>query len=350
MSDAAPGRLEGRDFPLDARVVWLRAPGELEFRVERLDAATLGPRELLCETLVTAISPGTEVAAWQGLPPLRPGVVYPRLQGYCNVGRVIATGAEVSGLRCGDRILSFTSHRSHFRIGVDEVLLRLDADARAEDVVCTYLYHLGYNAVLRSDVRAGSSVLVLGVGVLGLTSVAVAALAGAEVVAMSSRAEGRERALACGARAAIAADDPAALQAALPPGGADVVVSTSNSWRDWALALRAAGRFATIACLGFPGRGQPPADFNPLDSQYFYSKQLTIRSVGLSPEREDSRGFLRFNERSNLQFLARRIADGTLQPSRLVSGEYPGTRIQEAYERLAARAGSPLTFLLRWNP
>ena len=63
---------------LAARTVWLDQPGQLALREEPL--ASPGDGEILCETIVTAISPGTELAAWRGLPPLRPGVVYPRLQ------------------------------------------------------------------------------------------------------------------------------------------------------------------------------------------------------------------------------------------------------------------------------
>ena len=54
---------------------------------------------------MTAISPGTELAAYVGLPPLRDGPAYPRLQGYCNVGRVLTVGERVRHLVPGQRVL-----------------------------------------------------------------------------------------------------------------------------------------------------------------------------------------------------------------------------------------------------
>jgi len=334
---------------IDATVVHLIAPRKLELRSDSLQTDALGPTELLCETLVTAISPGTEIAAYTGLPPLRAGVAYPRLQGYCNVGRVLAAGSGVVDVRPGDRILTFTSHRSHFVIPREDVLVRLPVSVRSEDAACTYLFHLGYNAVIRSNVRAGSRVLVIGLGTLGLTSVAMAAVAGARVFAISDQPHAQRLATQFGARQVFSRADLQSLRSALTETLADVVIATTNAWADWEAALHLAGQQATLACLGFPGRGQAPPSFNPLDSQYFYARQLRIESVGLSPERADGRGFVRFSERENLAYLLELIANGTLQPAAIVSGHYEGRRIEQAYEDLISRAGSPITYLLRWN-
>lgn len=331
----------------NAQVVWLKAPGEIELRCEALRAP--GERELLCETIVTAISPGTELAAFKGLPPLRPGVVYPRLQGYCNVARVVSTGAAVTAARPGDRVLSFTSHRSAFNLAEGDILYRLPEGAKAEDIVCTYLFHLGYNAVLRAGVRAGSQVLVIGLGALGLTSVAMARLAGARVFALSDHSQPAHVAREMGAAAVFGRSELPALKEALGSDLADVVIATTNSWRDWDAALQLAGKLGVIAVLGFPGRGEPPGDFNPLDSQYFYNRQLRIEAVGMSPERPDSRGFSRFNELDNLAYLASEIQAGRLRPGLLVSGSYAGAEIANAYADLIARKSSPITYLLTWN-
>lgn len=329
---------------IQARIVWLNAPHVIELRTETLAAPA--PGQLLCETIVSAISPGTELAAYTGQPPLRLSVVYPRLQGYCNVARVIESAVE--GVASGACVLSFTSHRSHFLLGGGDVLYTLSDGADAGQIACTYLYHLGYNAVLRSGVRPGARVLVIGLGALGLTSVAMAAMAGADVYALSDQAVPRDLALKMGAKGVFARADEAAVKVALG-GGADVVISTVNGWADWQAALRLAGQNGVIACLGFPGRGQEAPQLNPLDSQYFYMKQLRIEAVGWSPEIDDSRGFLRFNERANIAWLAGLIERGRLDPSLLISGRYQGTDIARAYNDLIARVGSPITYLLDWS-
>lgn len=325
-----------------AKVVWLDGPGELALREEALAAPGAG--EVLCETVVSAISPGTELAAWRGLPPLRPSVAYPRLQGYCNVARVIECGEGVDSVAPGDRVLSFASHRSHHLLAESDILYRLPDDADEGQVVAAYLFHLGYNAVLRADVRAGSKVLVIGLGALGLTSVAMAHLAGAEVHGLSGQPAPAELARGYGARSVFARGD-----AALDALAADVVITTTNGWGDMEIAMRAAGQNGTIACLGFPGRGEPAPETNPFDSQYFYMKQLSIEAVGWSPETNDSRGFNRFNERDNIAYLARLIEDGRLDPAPILSGRYRGEDIAQAYADLYARKDDAVTYLLDWN-
>lgn len=336
-----------RPMPRDAIVVNLVAPRQIE--LAPLPLADLSSGDVLCETLVTAISPGTELAAYTGAPALRPGIGYPRLLGYCNVARVLAVGDAVRDVRVGDRVLSFTSHRSHFVMPESGVQVCLPPDAKTEDAVCAYLFHLGYNAVLRSDVRAGSRVLVIGLGALGLTSVRMAALAGADVVGISDHPVPAGIARDFGASAIYSRAEFERLLESAGHVLADVVIATTNAWADWDLALKAAAQRGTIAVLGFPGRGVEPPLRNPLDSRYFYTKQLRIEAVGLSPEKPDDRGFARYNVKSNLAFIVQRIVAGDLDAAALVSGTYPGADIERAYQDLLARNKSPITYTLTWS-
>jgi len=331
----------------ESKVVWLNAPGEVVFRSEVLQAP-MG-NEVLCETIVTAISPGTEIAAFTGLPPLRPGVSYPRLLGYCNVARVVEVGKAVQKIVPGDRVLTFTSHRSAFVIPEENILYKLPEHACEDHIVCSYLFHLGYNAVLRGNVRPGSTILVVGLGVLGLTTVAMASIAGARVLAVSDHATPSSIALKMGANAVFARKDIELLEGGLGGNLADLVVVTTNKWSDWLIALRNAGQLGMIGVLGFPGRGETPPPFNPLDSEYFYMKQLRIEALGLSPEHLDSRGFCRFNERTNIEYIASEIMRGRLTPSSLISDYYEASNVNQAYLDLIKRPSSPLTYLLRWK-
>jgi threonine dehydrogenase-like Zn-dependent dehydrogenase len=333
---------------LDALVVRLLGPRRLELQRESLASQPQGARELVCETLLTAISPGTELAAYLGKAPLRDGSPYPRLQGYCNVARVLAAGSECAPFLPGDRILSFTSHRSHFAIDVSDVLARLPPEQKSADAAPAYLFHLGYDAVLRAGVRPGSRVLVVGLGAVGLGAVAMAGIAGARVFALSDQPAPARRAGLLGA-GVFARAQSAQLALALTPALADVVIVTTDTWADWRCALDLAGHRASIACLGFPGRSQDPPDFNPLESRSFYAKQLRLEAVGLAPERADGRGYLRFNERDNLSFILELLRSGRLTAATLVSGSYPGVEIERAYADLAVRRDSPVTYLLEWH-
>jgi hypothetical protein len=82
-----------------SQVLWLNAPRPLEFRATELGHCAAD--QINCETIFTAISPGTELAAYTGVEPLRPGRQYPWLQGYCNVACVTDVGASVTSVRPG---------------------------------------------------------------------------------------------------------------------------------------------------------------------------------------------------------------------------------------------------------
>ena len=81
--------VSGGDIMLTAKVFELTGPRQLVLNPSPLDDETLQDGDLLAQTIVSAISPGTETAAYIGAPPLRPGKVYPRVVGYCNVARIV---------------------------------------------------------------------------------------------------------------------------------------------------------------------------------------------------------------------------------------------------------------------
>lgn len=332
--------------PAHARIAWLDGPETLVWREERLDRPRAG--EILCETIVSAISPGTELAAWRGAPALRAGTPYPRVQGYCNVARVLETGDGVSAIAPGDRVLTLQSHRSHFVCKATQAYAVLDAGMDCGQIATSYLFQLGYNAVLRSGARAGNRVAVIGLGVLGLTSLAMAALAGAELYAISDHPSAHAIARkAYGARRAFTRGEIAAGADEIVE-RADIVILTTNGWEDFRLALALAGPNAVIACLGFPGREQAPGGYNPLAADPFYTRQLRIEAVGLAPLENDPRGFARFNLRDNLAFIMRSLAEGRLDAQPILSGRYPARQIERAYADLAARKDDAITYLLDW--
>ena len=326
-------------MPTRARVAVLQAPHQLQFESRDLAADPLAANALLAETLLTAISPGTETAAWQGLPPLRPGPIYPRLVGYCNVARVLCCGEGCTGLQPGDRILSFSAHCSHFVLPATEVLAVLPPDLSAEKAVMAYLFHLGYSAVLAAAQPPGATAVVLGLGVLGLTSCAMAQLAGWQVAAVTDQPP---LPALPGVRFHRRNDPPA-------PACAQVVIVTSGSWHDWDLALRLAAQRAEIVVLGFPGRGGPAIPFNPLRPEDFYQRQLRITAAGMCPEHADSRGFCPFNERSNIARILDWFRSGRLDPALLQAPRRPAHQLPQLYSDLCSGKRAVNTYLLDWQ-
>ena len=341
---------------VETNVVQIAGPREVRIESETLILEGIGQREVAAETLYTAISPGTELAVYEGLQPLRADRKFTKVVGYCNLARVIAVGDWVTRFRVGDLILTLQSHRSHFVCDDDEILLRLPyrdyEEQQLAEATTTYLFHQGYSALLRGDLKPGQYVAVVGLGTLGLATVAVASRFGARVFAFSDLPSARI-AIDVGARMLFGKsyddDTKGRIAANTANTGIDIVVLTSSSWDDLRLAIELVRPGGRICLLGFPGRRHPTPPFNPLDPQWFYRKQLSLISCGYTPDVEIDARDIRFTVRRNAAYLLELILDGSLPAGDLVSSVVPWHRIGEIYERIAAREEGLRTAVLRWS-
>lgn len=308
--------------------------------------STPAPDQILCRTEVSALSPGTELSAYRGDPPLRPQAqVYPRLMGYCNVARILARGADVPAhLQVGDRVLTHQSHRSGFMVAHGAVLAKLPAGMPADQASVTYLFHLGYAAFLKSGAVQGDSAAILGLGTLGLTTAALFANAGSAMTGFTNHAPDAQISRAFGLR------DVVPKQAGIYADSFDHVVVSTNAWDDWHLALELCRADATITVLSFPGRGQGMPEFNPLDSRYFYDKQLRIQSCGYMPagagssRRDQPRAIPH-----NCAFLLDAIDRGHLPARALIDSTVPYDTLDAVYAGMLAGNRSAQTYVLDWS-
>jgi threonine dehydrogenase-like Zn-dependent dehydrogenase len=337
---------------IHSKKIVLQDKFKISVETETLDIANLDSNQIAAETLFSAISPGTEVSAFKGDPPLRPMKVYPRVVGYCNIAQIIAAGKKVKGYQVGDIILTHQSHRSAFICSSDVILAKIPEEADLPQSSTTYLFHLGYNSLLRGDVRPGHNAAVLGLGTLGLTTVAVSKLFGTKTMALTGRESVFPIATDMGADIVVNKDDPKLNQiisSNFYETGIDLLVTTSNSWKDWKLALGIPRKMGKICVLGFPGRTHPVPDFNPLDSSTFYDKQLNIIACGYTPGNSLPPEDMRFNLKRNCRYLLDQILNGNLPAHKIISDVVAWTEIGDLYQALTKRKKGLITAVLKWK-
>lgn len=337
----------------NAIVAELLAPRQLVMSRKPLNLDAMQEDDVFAKTLYSSISPGTEVAAYRGDPPLRPtSRVYPRLVGYCNVAEVVSVGAGVSTVSVGDRILTCESHRSAFVCKERSIVAKLPEGCAPAEASTAYLFQLGYNALLKGGFFPGMNVALIGLGVIGFATLSLVRLFGSKVFVFADRPAVSELALCAGAAGVFRKDDPEAQSRILSETGGigiDIVVSTSNSWADWQLALRAARKGGTISVLGFPGRsGERPGE-NPLDSQYFYDKQLRLVSSGQSSELDVEPHDVRFTVQRNCRYLLDCIGTRRLSVETLGVSIDDWSTLDNVYQEIDARRSGSLFRILRWN-
>jgi threonine dehydrogenase-like Zn-dependent dehydrogenase len=318
--------------------------GDLRLEERPLDPANLAPGQVYVETEVTALSTGTDLGNYLGRSTDVPGAPdYPRPVGYSNVGIVRKVAEGVTAVQPGQRVFSMKPHQSAYIANRGDLLVPVPEGVTPEAASLGYLTQLGVAAMRQAHYEAGEHVAVVGLGVIGLGTVAMARAMGARVTAVANSPLRAEVARQVGAHEVYLAGEPN------PPQDVDLVILTANPWEAYRASVEMARYAGRISVLGFPGRGYPPPEFNPLDPKWFYGKQLTLIGAGFSPRAECPPGEIRFNLRRNLEFIFRCAATGAAPLDPIISHRLPWWRMREAYELAKAHAKELVAAIFDWR-
>jgi threonine dehydrogenase-like Zn-dependent dehydrogenase len=337
---------------IEAHYHWLVAPAKIDWVRETIDPKKIAPDEICCRTLFSGISPGTELAAFDGLEPLRPNVArFPRWLGYMNIAEVIAAGAAAeTEFPVGALVYTGAAHRSHFILHSSKVLATIPQVSDVASATLAYLYRLALTGLVRGRGKIVSNCAVVGLGAIGQCAIELAKSTGANCLGISDHEAAQQAARSLGVNVAGRAEAEARFgEQQSEQDLFDQVVVTTNRWRDWKIAMSLARFGAIISVIGFPGRGEPAPDFNPLLPALFYDRQLTIASAGFaSPvlgEGRESPASLRKDMNDILNWIAAR----RINPARLVVGTRPAPDLTGAYFQLKAAQRAVGTFVLDWS-
>lgn len=267
---------------------------------------------------------GSDLPVWQGRPwfryPRRPGA-----PGHETWGRIEALGEGVTEFAEGERVaaLSYQGY-ADFDIAASDRLVRLPPALASEPFPGEAL-GCAMNVFRRSQIRAGDTVVVVGLGFLGSVVVQLAARAGARVIGISRRRTARDAALAMGASEVLAFDDSPQERVQELTGGelCDVVVEAAGvqATLDLAGALtRVRGRLV-IAGYHQDGRRE-------VDMQEWNWRGLDV----INAHERDPRVYVH-----GIQLAAAAVAAGELDPSPLYTHRFSLPQLGDALAAVAAR-------------
>lgn len=289
------------------------APGEVRIRLEG------------CGVCASNVEP------WQGQPwSVFPGA--PGGLGHEGWGVIDALGEGVEGLRIGDRVaaLSERSFAEYDLAPADRVVKLPAALAGApfpgEPLGCAF------NIFRRSDIRAGQTVAIVGIGFLGAVLTRLASQAGARVIAISRRQESLDLARHYGAAETIPMHDHWAILDAVKAMTGEamcerVIEAVGKQWPlDLATALTGMGGRLVIA--GYHQDG--PRQVNLQDWNW---KGIDVINAH---ERDPA------VQMQGLREAVAAVAEGRLDPAPLYTHRYPLEALGEA---LAATRDKPVGFV-----
>jgi predicted dehydrogenase/threonine dehydrogenase-like Zn-dependent dehydrogenase len=274
--------------------------------------------------------------------------------GYCNVGRVMATGGGVAGFEIGDRVVSNGKHAEAVSVPVN-LCARVPDGVSDDEAAFTVLGAIALQGIRLVQPTLGEAVVVTGLGLIGLVTVQLLRAHGCRVLGLDFDPSKLELARSLGAETVNvgAGQDPVAAAQAFSRGrGVDAVIITASTkssdngpMHQAALMCRKRGR---IVLVGVTGLELSRADF--------FEKELTFQvSCSYGPGRYDANyeekgndypvGFVRWTEQRNFEAVLDMMADGRLDVKPLISHRFAIEEAERAYE-LVGGAGPSLGILL----
>ncbi|MHB1543526.1 MAG: bi-domain-containing oxidoreductase [Gammaproteobacteria bacterium] len=331
-----------------------------------------GSREVLIQTTGTLISAGTERmlvefgragwldkarqqpdkvrlvldkiradGLWTTLDAVRSKLGQPLALGYCQVGIVRGVGAAVSGLTVGDRVASNGPHAEWVCVP-KHLCARIPEAVQDEEAVFVVPAAVGIQGVRLIQPTLGESVVVIGLGLIGLLTVQLLKAQGCRVLGFDPDPTRRELARRFGAEALSLDPDEGAQDAAQAFSrghGVDAVIiaastASSDPVHQAAQMCRKRGR---IVLVGVTGLELSRADF--------YEKELSFQvSCSYGPGRYDPAyeaggqdypvGFVRWTLQRNFEAALDLMASGRLVGAPLLSHRFRLEEAQAAYDRL----------------
>jgi 2-desacetyl-2-hydroxyethyl bacteriochlorophyllide A dehydrogenase len=249
-----------------AAAVWFPRARSVELRTEELTDPA--PEEVRVRAALSAISHGTEMLVYRGevdenlaldLPTLAGGYGFPLKYGYASVGRAVAVGRDVRGLREGDLVFALHPHQDEYVVS-ESLVRRLPDRTAPEQGVFLANLETAINVVLDAKPRLGEVVAVFGQGVVGLLVTQLLRRSGARVIAIEPSALRRSFAERCGAEAAIAPGEAALLRTLTSGRGADIAVDASGSPSALQEAIDCVALEGTVVVCSWYGDKPVPLD------------------------------------------------------------------------------------------
>jgi threonine dehydrogenase-like Zn-dependent dehydrogenase len=314
---------------------------------------------LWVETQITALKIGTDRGNYEGAERVPGAPDYPRWVGDSNLGIVRGVGSAVTRFAVGDRVVTRQPHQSEYIISQEAGVVKVPEGVDPEDAVYAHLYALSAHCYRKALFQPGENVAVVGLGVLGLGAVALGPLMGARVVGLGNSPIRLEMARRMGAHATFLSDDPA-LEAKLDNfgegAGIDLVILTANPWPAYRTAVEIVRPGGRVSIVSLPGRGEPPLDFNPLSMDWFYRKGISLISVPgpagyLFPQGSGQPDTVKnqfASDRASAHILSL-MAEGRLEPKRLITHRFHYSEMVKAYEMAYQRDKSMLGVIFQWQ-
>jgi L-iditol 2-dehydrogenase len=305
--------------------------------LQRFEESMPGPGEVLIETVLSAISPGTERAIYLRLDNVP--FDYPYVPGSSQVGRVVTAGAG-SELQVGQTVFTAGPHASLYLCPSAQAVA-VPSGVPLEAAAITHMGFVALHGVRKAGIEPGERIVVLGCGLVGQLVAQLAQLAGGEVVAVATSPQRLEVARECGVDRVL---DARREHAALSELRADVVIEATGNPEAVCDAALAAGPRARLILLG-SSRGVSRG----LDLTIWQEKKLRVigAHVRTVPDSDSIPGI--WSWRRECETFLQLLAQHRVVVTPLISRRSSPKDVPRVFADLARAEDKSVAVLLDWS-
>lgn len=308
--------------------------------------------EVIIELDYSVISAGTERAMLTGMPNVSGD--FPMWPGYSGAGHVIEAGKNVTDVKVGDKVLcDHLFHTSHALARASNNrgrgYVRIPDDTDMIEAAFVIIGSMGIQGLRKTKPELGESIMVTGLGILGMFALQGAVLSGGSPVIAVDFDESRlEVARKYGADYALSPADPDFIGKVRNATGGRMIncnVEVTGSAKALEQALHVAAPCGRIALTGCTRVSDVNIDF------YSLVHKPGIQLIGahnhVRPQNDSREGY--WTREGDYTAILRFIKNKKMSAKPLIS-EVIGTQgIEEAYARLAANPNAPLGIVIDWH-
>ncbi|MBN1256671.1 MAG: bi-domain-containing oxidoreductase [Planctomycetes bacterium] len=261
--------------------------------------------------------------------------------GYCNAGVVIGVGEGVEGIKPGDRVASNGPHAEIVCVPKN-LCAKIPGDVDDEAAAFTVAGAIALQSVRLAKPELGETIVVTGLGLIGLLVVQLLRASGCRVLAIDFNDARLSLAGNFGAEVIKLTETDSPINAAMQFSrglGVDAVIiaastKSSKPLQQAAEMCRVRGRVVLVGAVGMELKREP-----------LYQKEITVQvSCSYGPGRYDPSyeeegndyplGYVRWTEQRNLEAFLLMLAQKRVDITPLITHRYALEKTHEAYKTL----------------
>jgi len=325
------------------RIIWVE-PGKVI--MEKYEIPSPGENQVLIETEVTLISPGTERAHFLKLENTPQS--FPRApEGYNNIGKIITAGKNVEAYYPGERVASNGNHATHIVLDAKNIF-KVPERLTSDEAVFFTMGSIALQGIRKADIELGESIAVLGQGLIGQFATQLARMSGAFPTISIDIVESRlllSKQLAAdftiNAREQSVSEK---IREYTNQPGVDVLIECTGGVQPIVDSFSLVDNRGRIILLGSPREKVDGVNFYP----DIHSRGISIIGAHnfVRPSCESSKNFWTYKDDN--EFILNLLAMERLKVKEFIDKKLSYKKAKEAYELLLKGSKEILGILLSW--